>query len=150
MSDIPNPPTEPIVQVKLTTGDTLIGILVSEENDTVILKFPLEVKPTMDIDNGSTGWILGKYLIFSGDIMIQLRNDHIISVSAVYEKMKDYYLYSVMYYAKVEEGKFLDDIERALVSIRKKFKKEASPLHLKLIPGDTDISDYDMISDKIH
>ena len=142
---------EVIVQVKLASGQDVIGVQSEDSTDRVLaLKFPMEIKSTIDMETGVTGWVLGKFLTFSGEVQVLFNRSQIIASAEVYNDFKDYYIYSAMYYAKVEESKFLNDIKSAVKGLTKKYRMSLDPVQINLIATDKDISQYPTTSSKIH
>lgn len=119
-----------VLQVKLTTGQDIVGIEDSDSTDEfLVLKYAMEVQKTIDLESSKTGWILAKFAVFTPNGLVKLSKNHILTAVEVYPEFKDYYLYSVMTYSRDEEPEFRSDIKRSLRRLAKKYTTNSDALY---------------------
>jgi hypothetical protein len=82
--------TEEIRHLRLINGDEVIGKIVNRLEKSILVQNPYMVVET------STQVMLSKFVPFSENQTIELKNDHIIACTELHEEMVRYYRNSIM------------------------------------------------------
>ena len=89
----------------LNNGDDIIGDMLDEDNDVIIVKDPLIIKYAFST-RGGMYMQLKYYGMFSSDSLFSFKKSAIISVCIPRDNMVDYYILS----AEIAKNEFVEDI----------------------------------------
>jgi hypothetical protein len=100
------------VLVKLSNRDDIVGVLDSENDNSIIIKDPMILIIKQD-DNEETGAILINYIPFSSQNYVALNKPNIISIINLSEDMIKYYFASRIYCYKTFDKNFTANLRRS-------------------------------------
>ena len=100
------------VLVKLSNRDDIVGVLDSENDNSIIIKDPMILIIKQD-DNEETGAILINYIPFSSQNYVALNKPNVISIINLSEDMIKYYFASRIYCYKTFDKNFTSNLRRS-------------------------------------
>ena len=115
--------------LKLTSGDTLLVNILSEEDDILTVCNPLQIQIVNNPYNGpgimSVLWIP---LDFATDNVIDIRQNHVMAITAATEDLEKFYHSSIQNFFKSERNErvnsLMKETNEELKELEKEHKKE--------------------------
>ena len=115
--------------LKLTSGDTLLVNILSEEDDILTVCNPLQIQMVNNPYSGpgimSVMWIP---LDFTTDNIIDIRQDHVMAITGATEDLEKFYYSSIQNFFKNAEKDRIDNIlkqtREELEELENEHKKE--------------------------
>lgn len=101
-----------ILVLKLSNGDTVMGLLSVEDDDVFMLQDPFHVEYRVDI-KGYRSMVLHRSNPFSEEMTVPYYKHHVISHYVADLDLCDYYFYTLDHSIKFRDKAMSQDIQRA-------------------------------------
>ena len=106
-----------IVHVKLVNGDDLVAKLIHEDKQTYLFETPMVIEERINNSTGSSVLVLVKYVHTVELGAVEIKKEHVITVSPVQPVFEKYYYTSKLYNAKYIEPNILSEIEKVTTAM---------------------------------
>lgn len=101
-----------VIVLKLSNGETVMGLLALEDDYAVTLQDPLILEYRVDI-KGYRSMVLHRYNQFSMESTISFKNSVIVAMYTADNDLSDYYYYTLDHCYKFRDEAMSNDIQRA-------------------------------------
>jgi len=103
-----------VVHIRLVTGEELVGHCVGKDqaNSVYIIKTPMLISDILNPMTQTHGMIMSRYLMYSHDEFVPIRQDHVVCMSVVVPQMEEFYNNSVYYNKEVITKSVVEELER--------------------------------------
>jgi len=121
--------------IKLINGEEVLGSIVSNDSNGMLVENPLLVSIERDFKSGLSGLTLLTYIPYSEEQNVLFNNNAVISYTDVDLYMTEYYEKSLAYNRKHHDKKYKHNINYAISQLDyilnddKPKKKESDPLN---------------------
>lgn len=115
-----------IIVLKLTNGETVLGLLALEDDDIFVIQDPFHLELRADA-KGYRQLLLYRYNQFSREPHMTFHKEHIIGTYYPDDDLEEYYWYSLDHTIKFRDVNMSTDIQRASQYIQKLIDSENNP-----------------------